>query len=81
LQALEAENQRLTEALQQEPERVAELFHSTYERLAPQFGYSTREASRKPWADVPEQNRRLMIAVAAEVLAALRDAPPTGEKP
>jgi len=47
---------------------MAQLFHETYERLAPQFGYETREASRKPWADVPEKNKRLMIAVCAELL-------------
>ena len=42
---------------------LAERFHETYERLAPDFGYRTREASAKPWADVPDQNKRLMIAV------------------
>lgn len=50
------------------PERLAQLFHETYERLAPDFEYKTREASAKPWADVPEQNKQLMIAVAAELL-------------
>lgn len=52
-------------------ESLAQRFHETYERLAPSFGYATREASAKPWADVPEQNKRLMIAVCAEILAAL----------
>jgi hypothetical protein len=52
-------------------ERLAELFHDTYERLAPSFGYETRKASAVPWADVPEQNRALMVAVCAEVLAVL----------
>jgi hypothetical protein len=50
------------------PERLAEMFHETYERLAPEHGYETREASAKPWEQVPEQNRGLMVAVAAEVL-------------
>ncbi len=53
------------------PEQLAQLFHETYERLAPDHGYETREASAKPWADVPEQNRGLMVAVAGEVLDAL----------
>jgi len=44
-------------------ERVAQQFHEAYEDLAPEFGYETREASRKPWDQVPEQNRSLMIAV------------------
>ena len=44
-------------------EQIAQAFHEAYERLAPDFGYKTREASAKPWDDVPEQNRSLMIAV------------------
>lgn len=50
------------------PEDLAQRFHEAYERLAPDFGYATREASAKPWAQVPEQNRSLMIAVCAELL-------------
>lgn len=49
----------------------AKRFHETYERLAPDFGYETRKESAKPWEDVPEQNKRLMIAVAGEVLGQL----------
>jgi hypothetical protein len=52
-------------------EAVAQCFHSTYERLAPEFGYETRKASSVPWKDVPDNNKRLMIAVASEVLQAL----------
>lgn len=50
-------------------EGLARRFHEAYEALAPQFGYRTREASAVPWADVPQQNRNLMIATAARVLA------------
>jgi hypothetical protein len=53
-------------------EAVARRFHEAYERLAPDFGYRTREASAKPWNEVPEQNRALMIAVCAELLPHLR---------
>lgn len=49
-------------------EALAKRFHETYERLAPRFGYETREASAKPWSDVPEQNRSLMIAVCQELI-------------
>lgn len=49
-------------------EALAIQFHEAYERLAPEHGYSTREASRKPWREVPENNRSLMIAVAADIL-------------
>lgn len=54
------------------PSALAKLFHETYERLAPEFGYETREASRTDWADVPLQNKALMIAVAGKILAPLR---------
>lgn len=57
-----------------EPQAIAQRFHETYERLAPDFGYRTREASAKPWADVPEGNRALMVATAAEVRVWLTDA-------
>jgi hypothetical protein len=50
-------------------EALARRFHETYERLAPQHDYRTRQASAKPWAEVPENNRALMTAVAAEVLS------------
>jgi len=47
---------------------VAQAFHESYERLAPEHGYETREASAKPWEDVPEQNRGLMIATVQALL-------------
>jgi len=53
------------------PEALAQLFHETYERLAPSYQYETRRASAVPWVEVPEPNRSLMVAVAAEVLATL----------
>lgn len=51
------------------PVEIAQQFHETYERLAPAFGYQTREDSAKPWADVPQRNQDLMIAVARELRA------------
>jgi hypothetical protein len=53
------------------PEQLAKLFHETYERLAPDYSYTTRPESAKPWQDVPENNKQLMIAVAGEVLVIL----------
>lgn len=53
---------------------VARWFHEAYETLAPSYAYETRPASAVPWEDVPEQNRRLMVATALEVLAQLREA-------
>jgi hypothetical protein len=55
-------------------EQIAQAFHETYERLAPDFGYKTREASAVPWEDVPDANKRLMIAVASEVRQAFAPA-------
>lgn len=51
--------------------KLARLFHETYERLAPSFNYETRLKSRKPWKNVPKNNKNLMIAVAGEVLKVL----------
>lgn len=51
---------------------VAQQFHEAYERLAPEFGYRTRSASAVPWNRVPENNRKLMTAVASEVLEFIR---------
>jgi hypothetical protein len=51
-----------------EPEELAQKFHDTYERLAPNYGYTTRQSSAVAWKDVPEPNKSLMIAVAAEIL-------------
>ncbi len=51
-------------------EQIAQAFHETYEQIAPDFGYETREASAKPWAEVPEQNKSLMVAVVQALLDA-----------
>lgn len=51
-----------------EAESMAQRFHEAYERLAPSFGYETRRESAKPWAEVPDSNRRLMTAVCEEIL-------------
>lgn len=49
-------------------EEIAQRFHETYEKLAPLYGYTTRVESAVPWADVPEANRSLMVAVAQALL-------------
>ncbi len=55
------------------PEEMAQRFHEVYERLAPDFGYETREESCTEWEDVPENNRKLMIATCEEVREWLLD--------
>jgi hypothetical protein len=52
-------------------ELLARTFHDSYERLAPSFGYDTRDDSRQPWEQVPEPNRKLMVATAEAVIAQL----------
>ncbi len=49
-------------------EFMAKMFHDKYEKLAPSFGYKTRDATAKSWFDIPENNKKLMIAVAQEIL-------------
>ena len=41
--------------------RVAEAFHDEYEHLAVLYGWDTQEASRKAWADLPVNQRQLMV--------------------
>lgn len=55
------------------PERIAQQFHETYERLAPEFAYVTRTSSAVPWAEVPEKNKELMIAVCKEIFSLPED--------
>jgi len=47
---------------------IARAFHEAYEELAPQHGYQTRKASAKPWEDVPDKNKALMIATVLKLL-------------
>lgn len=58
-----------TPKISREAKALAVLFHDTYERLAPKYGYETRPETRKFKATTP--NGKLMVAVAAEVLAKL----------
>lgn len=69
------DSDRLAAALLDEraAQYVAVCFHSHYERLAPDFGYVTRPDSAVPWSQVPEQNRRLMVAVAGHVIRDILD--------
>ena len=61
-------------------EQIAREFHRSYGRLALRFGYPrTREAIAQPWEDVPLENRRLMIAVALDLLDRCVIRPGAGE--
>ncbi len=50
-------------------ELIAQAFHLEYEQVAKELGYETREESRRPWDEVPIENRRLMIETVNRVIA------------
>ncbi len=54
-----------------QPEELAQIFHETYEKLAPSYRYKTRKESAVEWDKVPENNKKLMIAVSKEVIKIL----------
>lgn len=43
--------------------RIAGRFHEEYEHLAKLYGWTTQEASQVKWADLPVNQRALMIHV------------------
>lgn len=43
---------------------IAEAFHDSYERLAPEFD----AAAGVPWQELPEINKKRMIATAKDLL-------------
>jgi hypothetical protein len=49
-------------------ETIAIAFHDAYEALAPEYGYRTREASAKPWDEIPVANAGLMVATVERLL-------------
>lgn len=50
-------------------EKACEIMHDAYELAAVDSGWETQEASRKPWADVPEANKETMRAAVRALLA------------
>lgn len=55
-----------------EEHELAKRFHELYEEMAPIFNYETRKESAKPWKDVPENNKALMVAVCGKILDEIR---------
>jgi hypothetical protein len=49
-------------------ERACEVMHDAYEKAAVGAGWETQQASRKPWADVPEANKVTMRAAVSALL-------------
>ena len=56
-------------------EQLAKKFHEAYEKLAPKFGYSSRFEG-KSFDELPENNRKLMVAVCEELLSMIDTPPP-----
>ena len=54
-------------------EQLACLFHETSIRLGPDYGFRVLDTAPHAWIDVSEKNKRLLTAVAAHILATLRD--------
>jgi hypothetical protein len=52
-------------------ERLCERMHDAYEAAAAREGWKTQDASRVPWATVPEANKRTMRAAVKALLDAL----------
>lgn len=52
-------------------EQLAQFFHETYARLAPEYGRKMHSVPSKPWAEVREPHKSLLIAVAREILFTL----------
>ncbi len=68
LAAAEADRTRVVEF---DVERACEVLHDAYESAAVGAGWETQQASRKPWAEVPEANQRTMRAAVTALLVAL----------
>jgi hypothetical protein len=56
-------------------ETLCEIQHDAYEGAATREGWATQEASRKPWSDVPEANKRTMRAAVRALLESLPETP------
>lgn len=56
-------------------EQACEVMHDAYELAAVTQGWETQQASRKPWADVPEANRETMRAAVRTLLTWLETRP------
>jgi hypothetical protein len=52
-------------------EEACEIMHDAYEKAAVGAGRETQQASRKPWADVPEPNKVTMRAAVQALMDAL----------
>lgn len=52
-----------------EAEFIAREFHRIYTHLAPAFGWRVHRDTRDSWEELPDRNRKLMIATAGRLIA------------
>ena len=71
-------HQSLANALHDHPQNLVEVLsrasHDAYEAAAAEHGWSTQEASRVPWAEVPDANKAVVRASVRAVMDTLRSA-------
>jgi len=71
--------QTLAEEREQLRERVgnkwklAKFMHDRYEKYAFIFGWDTQEKTKVPFEDLPEENKKTMLAVAQDILFSLQN--------
>ena len=57
--------------LEDEIKSIAMKFHETYERLSVEYGWKSQESCQVSFEELPEENRKLMLAVVREVCTPL----------
>lgn len=68
VESYDARAARLVEAYESRVEAGCVVMHDAYEKAAVGAGWETQQASRKPWADVPEANKVTMRAAVVALL-------------
>jgi len=48
--------------------KLAKFMHDRYEKYAFIFGWDTQEKTKVPFEDLPEENKKTMLAVAQDIL-------------
>ncbi len=53
--------------------KLAKFMHERYEKYVYIFGWNTQEKTKVPFEDLPEENKKTMLAVARDILSSLQD--------
>ena len=49
--------------------KLAKFMHERYEKYAFIFGWNTQEKTKVPFEDLPEENKKTMLAVAQDIIS------------